>query len=88
MKECIIEGNSGDRHLDGSGVPEVAFTGHTDLGSPVRTIGQRHRTGHVGANVPRRSRWFGGYPGINPVTVTIMYSVYFQAFLAERLQRC
>jgi hypothetical protein len=25
---CIIEGNSGDRHLDGNGVPGVAYTGH------------------------------------------------------------
>jgi hypothetical protein len=28
MKECIIDENSGDRHLDGIGVPGIAYTGH------------------------------------------------------------
>jgi hypothetical protein len=71
MKECIIDENSGDRHLDGIGVPGIAYMA-TISRQPVRASVSSHRASLVGANVPRGSQRLGGYRVIYLVTMAII----------------
>jgi hypothetical protein len=83
MKVCIIEENSVDRHLDGNGVPELAYMGHivwaacqsqrtTPLNRPCRRECTETKPTNWGVSIMSQ------YPSL-----IITHSVHFQTLLTE-----